>query len=144
MTPKANPRSSSQPTNRAKQPLKDKNGDATPVSSKPVKAKSSSAVRSSSSQSSTRPSPRKAAATEKKHKAIAQENYALKAAVEGLEKERDFYFDKLRAVEVIMEKVRTSNTPSFATRFARLTPLIVAVEGGGATRRGRLRGSLQN
>ena len=85
------------PASKAKQPLKDKNGVTAPVSSaKPAKAKSAAVVRSSSSQSSTRPSPRKAAAMEKKSKVLAQENYALKAAVEGLEKERDFYFDKVR------------------------------------------------
>ena len=93
---------------RAKQPLKDKNGDTT---SAPASKKKAAVARSSSSQSSTRPSPRKSAAAEKKSKALTQENYALKAAVEGLERERDFYFDKLRAVEVIMEKWKEEGRP---------------------------------
>jgi len=92
----------------AKQPLSEKTNSTSPRSTagstpgstptKPVRSTSSRGPRQ------PKPSPRK---LDKKNKALNQENYALKAAVEGLERERDFYFDKLRKVEVIMERLKT-------------------------------------
>ena len=41
--------------------------------------------------------------------ALRQENEALKETVEGLERERDFYFNKLRDIELLMQEVVESN-----------------------------------
>ncbi|GMH91836.1 hypothetical protein TrST_g2657 [Triparma strigata] len=94
----------SAPPKKKKLPLTEKTNSSSepPSNSTPTKP----LVRSQSSRSSRsapKPSPRK---LDKKLKNLSQENYALKAAVEGLERERDFYFDKLRRVEVIMERLK--------------------------------------
>ena len=41
--------------------------------------------------------------------ALKQENDQLKETVEGLERERDFYFNKLRDIELLMQEVVETN-----------------------------------
>lgn len=53
----------------------------------------------------------------------------LKLTVEGLEKERDFYFGKLRDIEVLCQEVEAENLPVIKS----IMDILYATEVGGAS-----------
>lgn len=66
---------------------------------RPVAASNTAAPRA------TRPAPAGGAASA----ALQQENAALKETVQGLERERDFYFSKLRDIELLIQEAMTAD-----------------------------------
>ncbi|KAL9056840.1 MAG: hypothetical protein Q9162_002711 [Coniocarpon cinnabarinum] len=58
--------------------------------------------------------------------ALKQENDQLKETVEGLERERDFYFNKLRDIELLMQEV-VENNPALEQEENGLVPRCQAI-----------------
>lgn len=76
-----------------------------PPAAAPTGRTSASAARKSAPTSTTRAAPRVSAAagTGAASGALRHENESLKEAIAGLEKERDFYFSKLRDIELLIQ-----------------------------------------
>lgn len=86
---------------------------AAPTTSAPPSARTSTggATRKAAATPATRAAPRVgSAASGGLTAAVKQENESLKEAIAGLEKERDFYFSKLRDIELLLQTA-TENDP---------------------------------
>ncbi|XP_072025053.1 microtubule-associated protein RP/EB family member 1-like [Amphiura filiformis] len=103
---------------------------AKPVTTKPAAARTTAPTRKApTSARTTKPSGGHSQINAAKDEEIEQLNaevMQLRLAVDGLEKERDFYFGKLRDIEVIAQEVEEEDNNS---TIERITKILYATEG---------------
>ncbi|KIW90238.1 uncharacterized protein Z519_08882 [Cladophialophora bantiana CBS 173.52] len=89
-------------------------GAATPASTAPRTSTGASTTRKTGTTPVNRPAPRAVGAGGVSSSALKAENESLKEAIAGLEKERDFYFSKLRDIELLLQNA-VEQDPSLET-----------------------------
>ncbi|KIW35612.1 uncharacterized protein PV07_02298 [Cladophialophora immunda] len=89
-------------------------GSAPAASTAPRTSTGASTTRKTGTTPVSRPPPRTAGAAGATSSALKAENESLKEAIAGLEKERDFYFSKLRDIELLLQNA-VEQDPSLET-----------------------------
>ncbi|EXJ65673.1 RP/EB family microtubule-associated protein [Cladophialophora psammophila CBS 110553] len=89
-------------------------GAAAPASTAPRTSTGASTTRKTGTTPVNRPAPRAVGAGGGSSSALKAENESLKEAIAGLEKERDFYFSKLRDIELLLQNA-VEQDPSLET-----------------------------